>query len=256
MRNIIINRIKEGLLKHDEILSFFEAGSAAFKRNDEYSDLDFGIVVKDDFVDETIEILHSIMNSISPIEEKYILPQPTWHGHWQGFYHLKDTSPYFLLDVLIIKESSPDNLSDVEEHGVPIIYFDKTGRIGTEHTDYTKLREPMQKRIESIKFISGMLYNFVEKEIKRGRLIDAIDFYNNMFLRSLVTLLRMKYDPVRFSWGNRYLSHVLPENIYKELLDLFYVKDEADLECKQKKVLEKIKILLAEDLVSNIPSKA
>ncbi len=253
MRHVIIQKMKEELMKYEEVLSFFEAGSAAFQRNDEYSDIDMGIIVKDDFLEQAINIVESTISAISPLEQKYVIPQPTWHGHWQAFYHLKDTSPYLLLDVVILKESTPDTLAEVEVHGNPIVYFDKTGVVGTEHIDYAQLRDGILKRIDSIKFISGMLSNFVEKEIKRSRLIDAIDFYNNMFLRSLVTLLRIKYDPTRFSWGNRYLTHVLPEDIYNEIQDLFFIQDAKDLDNKQKIVMLKIHSMLKEDLLVNVP---
>jgi hypothetical protein len=246
MRNMIIRRMKDELMKHKEILSLFEAGSASFNRIDEFSDIDLGVVVKDDYEEKAVDLLENIMNSIAPVEKQYILPQPTWHGHFQGFYHLKETNPHLILDILVMKESSKSYMTEIEEHGIPIILFDNTGRLGNEHIDFAQLDTSIARRIDSIKFICSMLYKIVEKEICRSKLIDAIDYYNNMFLRSYVTLLRIKYDPTRFSFGNRYLSYVLPKDEYNELLPLFFVKDVEDLDMKQTLVLGKMEKLLAE----------
>lgn len=246
MRQSIIDRFKAELQKHDEVLAFYEGGSASFGRNDEYSDLDFGIVVKDEFEAQAQTLVEEIMQSISPIGQKFIMPQPTWHGMWQGFYHLQDTSPYLLLDICIIKASKESYFTEVEMHGVPVIYFDRTGKVGKEHVDMTEIEAMIPKRIERARFISTMLGNFVDKEIARQRLIDAIDTYINIMLRTLVELLRIKYDRVRFSFGCRYLSYDLPTEVYNEIKDYFYVKDMEDLQAKNKKVMAQIQTLLKE----------
>lgn len=246
MRNKILQRFQAELSKNDDILAFYEAGSAAFGRNDEFSDLDLGIVVKDDFVFPAAALIESIMQSISPIDKYFIMPQPTWHGFWQGFYHLQDTSPYLLLDICLIKESQPSYFTEIEMHGTPIIYFDKTGKVGKEHVNIKEIETAISKRVERARFITTMLANFVDKEVARNRPVDAIDLYHNMLLRTLVELLRIKYDRVRYSFGSRYLSYDLPSEVYEDIKELFFVKGIDDLLDKKDRVLTSIKCLLAE----------
>jgi predicted nucleotidyltransferase len=248
MRDKIKQTLSEKFLQYPEFMGCFEGGSAAFGREDEYSDLDLQIIVKDDFVEQAVQILEDAMNAISPVEDKLILPQPTWHGHWQGFYKLQDISPYLLLDVLIMKESSPSYFTEVELHGTPNILFDRTGKLGKEHIEPDELSKTIPLRIKRIEGISRMFHLFVDKEIKRNHPLDAFDLYYNLLLRSLVELLRIKYDTTRWSFGFRYLSHVLPDEVYNEIRELSFVRDMNDLQIKKDSVLKQINSMLIETL--------
>jgi hypothetical protein len=246
MREVLKQKLVDELKKHNEILGCFEGGSAAFQRDDEWSDLDLQIIVMDDFVEQAIIILENTLKSIAPIEDKYILPQPAWHGQWQGFYKLRGVSPYLMLDVLIMKESSPSYFTEVEMHGTPIVFFDKTGRIGNEHINSEELFTTISNRIRRAENITRMFNLMVEKEILRHREVDAFDLYYNLFLRTLVELLRIKYDPARWSFGLRYLSFALPPKVYEQIKSLLFVANPADLKAKQDKVLKMMSALLDE----------
>jgi len=246
MRAKIKQKLIEELGKHEQVLGCFEGGSAAFGRADEWSDLDFQVIVKDDFVEQAVEILENALAQIAPIEDKFILPAPTWHGQWQGFYKLEGISPYLLIDALIIKESSPTYFSEPELHGKAIIAFDKTVRIGNEHININDQDAPILRRIQRAENLCHMMHLLVDKEIKRNRIMDAFELYYNLYLRTLVELLRIKYDKARWSFGPRYLSHDLPEPEYNTIKDLSYVSCPSDLLHKKDRVLAKIEQLLQE----------
>lgn len=245
-------RIKQTLVNammgKSEVMGCYESGSAAFNRADEWSDIDLGIVVKDGFVQEAVTLMEESMQKISPIEDSLILPQPTWHGHWQGFYKLKDCSPYLLLDVLIMQESSKSYFTEKEQHGNAIVFFDKTGKLGKEHTNRKELEEILPKRVERIRKISRFFHCFVDKEIFRKREIDAFDTYYNLILRNLIELLRIHYDPDRYSFGFRYLNTILPSSIYSEVSNLTYVTDLSDLQIKKDKAMNMLNTLLEKEL--------
>ena len=251
MREKIIGQLVAELQKHRKILACFEGGSAAFNRADEWSDIDLQVVVKDDYVEKAVGILEKFLKEHFPIEEKIILPQPTWHGHWQGFYRFKQISPYLLLDILIMKESSKSFFTETEMHGTPLIYFDQTGRVGKEHIDLSELQQVINSRLERAGKVCRMFHRFVDKEIARQREPDAFDMYYGMILRTLVELLRIKYDPARWSFGSRYLSSVLPVKLYSEVKTYFYITDLADLAAKKKRVMDMINTLLADDLANS-----
>jgi hypothetical protein len=235
------------LMGQKEVLGCYEGGSTAFDRADEWSDLDLGIVVQDGFVQGAVQLLEQAMQKVSPIEERLILPQPTWHGHWQGFYRLQGSSPFLLLDILVMQESSRSYFTEVELHGRPIVFFDKTGRLGREHIDRKELEKQLPQRLERIRKLSRLFHCFIDKEILRRREIDAFDLYYNLILRSLVELLRIKYDPERWSWGLRYLNSVLPPKLYDEVRNLSYVQDLQDLQLKKDRAMQLLNSLLHED---------
>lgn len=252
MREKIKQKLVEVFSEFEEILGFFEGGSAAFDRADEWSDLDLQLVVKDDFAEQAVPLLEDTLESIAPIEDRFILPKPTWHGHWQGFYRLENLSPYLIIDFLIMKESSPSYFTETELHGIPKIFFDKTGRIGKEHINQQELEQVIPKRIKRIEGISKMFNNIVDKEIKRNRIIDAIDLYYTLILRSYIELLRIKHDPARWSFGCRYLGFDLPADIYNKIQNLFYIKNAEDLQQKNDKVMKQINKMLRENLTYNL----
>ncbi len=249
MRELIKDRFKAELEKQDYVLAFFEGGSASFGRADEYSDLDFGIVVKDEAEELAVKLIYQIMQGIAPIETSFIMPQPAWHGFWQGFFHLQGSSPYLLLDICIIKQSAKSYLTEEVMHGKAVVFFDHTGRVGKEKTDMAEIERVIPGRISRARFINGMLHNFVDKEVSRNRLVDAIDLYYGMLLRTLVELLRIKHDRVRFSFGCRYLSYDLPPEIYDRLQGLFLISDAADL-LRKKEIVH----IWTEELLAEYPA--
>ncbi len=246
MREKITKMLVGELSRHDEVLGCFEGGSAAFDRADEWSDIDFQIVVKDDFVEQAAEILEHALKRLAPIEDKYVLPQPAWHGQWQCHYKLKGWPPYLLVDALIMKESSPTYFSEVELHGAAKVHFDKTGRIGKEHIDFDQLKKIIPKRLERAENICSMMHLLVDKELKRGRFMDAFELYYNLYLRTLVELLRIKYDKARWYFGPRYLSHDLPHEVYEQIKDLSYVGSPEELLPKKERALQNLRELIAE----------
>jgi CheY-like chemotaxis protein len=65
--------------------ALWEGGAAAFQRVDEWSDLDLLIDVDDEYVSDTLQVIEATLEKLSPIELKYEVPQPSWHGHAQVF---------------------------------------------------------------------------------------------------------------------------------------------------------------------------
>ena len=106
-REEIIKALKERLEPLDFVLAMWEGGAAAFGRVDEWSDIDLQVAAQDDRVAEVLPIVEEVLLSLSPIDIKYEIPQPTWHGHAQTFYRLGNASRYLLIDFVVIKQSSP-----------------------------------------------------------------------------------------------------------------------------------------------------
>ena len=107
-RESILGALQRAIEPQPWAKAMWEAGSVAFGRADEWSDIDLQICVDDDFVAPVFELVEQTLLTLAPIELKYELPQPTWHGHAQTFYQLHGPSPFLLIDLAVVKLSAPE----------------------------------------------------------------------------------------------------------------------------------------------------
>ena len=103
----------------------WEAGAAAFNRVDTWSDIDLQLAVDDDKVRDAVAVVEEALRSIGRVDKRLVLSQPTSHGHWQAFYLFNRTSPFLLLDLVIMKRSSSNRFSEPEIHGIAKVAYDK-----------------------------------------------------------------------------------------------------------------------------------
>lgn len=229
-RKEIIDKLISELKPLDFVNAMWEGGSEAFDRTDEWSDIDLGVDVKDEYTEEAFVKIDWILNTISPVKIKYRLPDPTWHGNPQAFYLLEDTSPFLLIDLSVIPESNESKFTEKEIHGKLVFYFDKNGteRKAVYKTDDTKAG--IEKRLRYWKNIFEMFKVMPLKEINRGNYIEAFAFYNGYVLRPLIDILRIKYGPPEhYNFGSRYLHYELPQDEVKRLESLYFCKDGDEL---------------------------
>ena len=142
-----------------------------------------------------------------------------------------------------MKAGSKEKFLQPEVHGEPVVLFDKTGAVTANPFDYEAHDAMLQDRIAHLGAMFARMQSYVRKEILRGNILDAMYFYPGT-LRPLVELLRIKYDPTRYNWGQRYLGFYLPPADRKKLESLNLIKDIADLDQKQKVAQEWVKQLL------------
>ena len=223
IRQRLLDALLSAFRDDPRALALYQGGSAAFGRDDQYSDLDMQLVVSDDHVDEAVQGIERALEAAAGIEARYIIPQPAWHGGWQGFYRLRGAGPYLLVDILVLKQSAPSYFSEPELHGKAIVYFDRTGRVGGERLDRDKNREQIRARVARIAATTDMFHCFVDKEAARGRPVDAMMLYHQMVLSPLVETLRMIHCPDRFGFGPRYLQYDLPAAEYAKVESLYYM---------------------------------
>jgi hypothetical protein len=224
------------------VASLWEAGSAAFGRADEYSDLDLVADVADGHEDEVFAVVEDTLAALvraeepgcaQPILERKAIPQPAFHGMAQRFYKLAATSEWLLIDFCLRPLSKPGHFGEVERHGTPIVYFDKTGAAQTTRLDQAEWKGHLARRVEAMREQFAMFGNFAEKEVRRGRALDAIAMYHGLILRPLLELVRIKYSPERHDFGPRYAQFDLPAEVVSRMERLWYVRDMDDILGKQ-----------------------
>jgi predicted nucleotidyltransferase len=237
-REDLIAAVRAAVEPMETAYAMFEGGSAAFGRNDQWSDLDLQIICADDAVQAVAAQVEEALTRIAEVELRFEMPQPTWHGHFQIFYRFANASPFLLLDLAIMQVSSPQKFLDPEIHGERILIFDKG--------DYTKI-EPLDQQDFVKKMEAGLDYQrgrfeigrlFVTKELNRENPIGALAFYYGLTLAPLVSLLRARYNPYHYNFGAHSLQHDLPTEVLERLRKLYFVSDTEDLRAKHAKATQ------------------
>lgn len=228
-RETIILTIRSALEPREDVLALWEAGAAAFDRVDIWSDIDLVLVVDDTSSEDWFHLIEETLQRLAPIELKYILPQPTWHGHAQAFYRLADTSIYSMIDLVIMSASATNRFLEREVHGEPRVYFDKNGQAAPTFLDWETHWHTLRERLNHVLTIFELFQPLTLKELNRHNAIEAMAFYQAYTLRPLVEALRIRYCPQRYQFNTRYVHYDLPENVLEKLVNLYYVQDENQL---------------------------
>jgi len=231
-RDAIIQAIVGALEPLDYVYAMWEGGAAAFGRLDEWSDIDICVDAEDRRVKDTFPVVEQALESLSPIELKYEILEPTLGDYVQAFYRLKGTSEFMLIDFAVFKHSAPDKLLVPEIHGEAVFHFNKEGALKCPSLDREKLMSKLKARVKRIQERLQTFRCFIPKELNRGNQIEALNLYYRFILGSLVEVLRMTHKPARHDFGTRYVRHDLPAEVVARLRELYFVKDRADLETK------------------------
>lgn len=241
MRRVLVDTLAE----MEQVLAFWEGGSAAFDRADQWSDLDVQAVVRDGSVEQVQRAAEQALRRIAPIKTRMVVPQPSWHGHWQAFYQLEGSPPYLLVDLCIMQESRGNRFLDPETHGYAVPYIDRAGIFPPSPTNAGPLAAKLAERAAALQ--ERLLFTpFVEKELLRDRPLDALSFYQGFALLPLIEALRIRHCPWRYNFGMRYLQHDLPVGVYEQVAALAFVSDAADLAQKRIVAIDLLRRTLAE----------
>lgn len=222
-RDTILTALRNALEPLDYVNAMWEGGAAAFQRVDEWSDIDLQIDVADDRVDEAVQVVEGVLRNLSPIDLRYEVPRPSWHGHFQAFYRLEKASPFLLLDFVVIQHGNPNKFLEKEIHGTARVHFDKCGVVQSPPMDVPAFLDMLKKRVETLRITFEMYQVFTQKELNRGNHLEALSYYNGLTLRPLVELLRIVYCPQRYNFHTRYIYYELPAEIVKRLEALYFL---------------------------------
>lgn len=234
MREKIIETIVATLEPLDFVLALWQGGSAAHGYTDEWSDIDIEVIVEDNSVEETFDIVEKSLKTISEISFKYRIPEPTWHGHSQCFYQLKEASPFLAIDFAVIKRSSPNDFLEVERHGNPVVAFDKANLVIPIKLNVSEHFSKMKQRLDTLKITFPFRQTFVRKEINRGHFAEAVVRYHNYTLNPLVEILGMIYRPYRYDFMLlKYFNRDFPSEVVARVEPLYCVVNLVDLAEKQ-----------------------
>jgi len=212
--------------------ALWEAGAAAFGRVDPWSDIDAYVVVDDDRVPDVFRVIEAALEGVSPIEQKYEVTHPPESGLFQAFYRLRDASPFLIVDLAVFTRSARGKYLEPELHGKAVFAFNKAQAVEIPHVDTVRFVAALMERKAHLRARFDMFHIFVEKEVHRGNWVEAMDAYRAIVLDSLLEVLRMKHNPVHYSFRSRYVHYELPLEVVSRFQRLCYVRDQHDFQEK------------------------
>jgi hypothetical protein len=228
LRDRISDAVSGALRPLPDVLAGWEGGSAAFGAVDRYSDIDLTYLVEDA---ASFDLLYA------SAEEALETVSPVTASHPMGlgrYYKLEDGGEFLLVDLCFVRAGAPDNdrFLDVERHGTLLPLFDKGDWLRPRPLDEEALAAKRDKRYRELQTWFPMSQIFVHKAIRRGQDAEAMNAFWACTLKPLAELLRMRYCPVRWDFGMRYIDRDLPPAVHEQVRDLAFVRDVDDLEAK------------------------
>ncbi|MFH1689633.1 MAG: nucleotidyltransferase domain-containing protein [Candidatus Eisenbacteria bacterium] len=237
-REAVLDAMRGALEPLDYVQAMWEAGAVSFDRVDEWSDIDLQVACDDDRVEDVFGVVERTLATLSAVDVRYRLPEPTWHGHSQAFYTLEGASPFLMLDFVVMKSGAEDKFLQPAIHGRPRVYFDKTGVVRFDPLDAESFARTLRERVAELRVLFGLFQILTKKELNRGNVIEAVAFYQSYTLRPLVQALRILHDPTRHNFHTRYVHYDLPASDVTRLTELMFIADEEDLAAKRKRAEE------------------
>lgn len=224
-REKIISALRAALEPLPPVLAMWEGGSAAFGRADAWSDLDLYVLAEDEAVEAVLEAVEQALAGLGPVAARWRLPEPTWHGHAQVFYRPAAAPEHLVVDLVVLRRSVPERFLDEERHGLPVVYFDRTGEIVPRPLDRAAFAAEAVQRLDVLRRQFALFQGFVRAEVARGDAMAALQAYRAYTLRPLLDAVRMQYCPERYDYGPKYSRRDLPPEVTARLERLFYVPD-------------------------------
>ena len=255
-RNKLVETIIETLKPLDYVDALWEGGAASWKRVDEWSDIDMYVVCEDSRVEDTFEVIEKAVATLSPIEVKFRMPEPAWHGASQVFLRLSNVSPFLFLDIAVMKRSSKEKFLQYQIHGKPLVHFDKTGVVKDDPVEPAGYLKQVETRLEFLKATFKLFQVLVLKEINRGNDMEALSYYLSYVYRPLVEVLRIKYSPWHYRFFTTYIYYEMPADVVQRLHRLYFVSDVRALaKCREEAEFwfwETVKSITQDDLRKSI----
>lgn len=147
-REQVIELLHGALLPLAWVNAAWLGGSDAFGRADELSDVDLQVDVDDGHVAATFGAVEAALAAASPIVARLVMPMPTWHGHAQRFYRLRDTAEFTAVDVVVVQRSDPHRYyNQTERHGRPLVLFDRAGVVRPGPLDQAELAATLAREV-------------------------------------------------------------------------------------------------------------
>lgn len=244
-RRVIVEAVVARLLPMTAVRACFEGGSAATGRLDEFSDMDLVVVAPLASADD---VFAAVESALSPhaIAHAWRVDPPPFPQTAQRFYFLADAPRFFAVDCVVASEAGVEPFLERERHGEPLVYFDRTSRIRARDADRAALAARRARRWDQLRGAVPVFAMLVDKELARGRPLEALGFYQGL-LRALLEVLGIEHRPDRFDFNWRYVETQLPEDARALLARYAFVAGEQALRERAPQLADELRRRLADE---------
>ncbi len=218
----IISYVQAFLTLHPHVYALWLEGADARNTVDEFSDIDPWLDVEDGYEENVLTGIEQHLRSLPPLDSVYKKPHPDPQIK-QWFFHFADTSEFLILDVCVQSHSR----EVVFGSGDPVkVLFDKADVVRFEHSQTVNVAG--QARTFQAEVV---LYRvWVLKAVRRGQWLEALSYYHDCILQSLVAVLRLRYTPHKAEYGFKHVNSDLPAEVVGRLEALSKVSSLKELE--------------------------
>lgn len=243
-RKIIIDLLNKELASNPHVKAIFLVGSDAQDKVDQYSDIDFDIILDPESMEEIKQQVKSCLEKISPIKTE--LHRTSTKGAHQIIYQFANISRFLRLDVMFLP-----GIEYIDLDGPKIkVLYDKEGIIKPKDLSEDELVEKSRARIERMEKYQELRQTSLERELNRGNYLESIEKYHGLILDTLITALRLQYCPAKSEYQLKHISRDLPSEVVKEIEDLYKVSSVEEIRDKLRKANE-----LLEQTISQLKLK-
>ena len=237
-RQQIIHAIQRALEPEDHINAVWLGGSTARGEEDPLSDIDVFVDTADGRHEDAVVATEAALGTLAPIEHRYRLPEPTWHGHTHCVYRLQGCPEHLCIDLHVWERSNQaSRYLEKEIHGTPAVLFDKLAIVENQPTDWTAHRESLRRHLDSTWQYLCLYRHRVSKQLARDCPGEAVLRYEQFILRPLQTILRTRYTPKYYFYLPVRIKRDLPDDVYQRFTRLCFVSSVDDLEDKAREAI-------------------
>ena len=218
-RNVVIATLTKRLHKNPKVYALWLEGSNATDTVDEFSDLDIGLSVKENYDDKVFEVIEHTLSCLGCLDWKWEvkLPFPDFR---KKLYHLENTSEYLIIDVLVYGYGETVTFIQEDVIQKPRIIFDKANIIKFAPLDKTYLEEQLREHLIVVqnRFTQR---SRVKKYVRRKRFLEAFLNYEMYVIEPLLDLIRIQYAPIHYASRPVQAFRYVPDEVLVKL-ETFY----------------------------------
>lgn len=215
----LITRIQQVLEADTRVVAAWLEGSIARGEDDDFSDIDLWIAVKDTRFRSFIDDREQFAAQLGPVVS-VLYPKTLGQGDELDSFAIlfADQPTTMTCDVDVQKESRKFSFIKDSAAQECQILFDRGNVVKLKPFNPQEVEEYARQIFSDITMRFWYDVPKLAKHLQREDLLDATRVYIDL-LEYLVTLYRLMYAPEKVDWGLKDVEYDLPEDAVKELTD-------------------------------------
>lgn len=234
IQELVISKLTDKLSELEYVCSLVLIGSLATELNDEYSDLDFWVTVKDGFEKDVIKKVNSIISDIGDIDVNFqFINNSDYSG--RRVFHIAGTPAWHKIEIAV----APISKAYIYTKGLdaPVkVLINKDNAVKFQELNEDKLKQTMQEKLIYLKDLFDVHKAEVDKYCKRNKFLEAYQYYEMFALQPLVASVRAVYTPTKQGFYLKHIYQDLPKEMVDRIESLYIIKNVEDIKSNLVKI--------------------